>query len=82
MRVLKQRGIDDANYYDPTHTSVAGIHAMFIVRGDERAYNLPPNPEVPTIYAKKGWKSAAMAAGMLLGGTLLAFLSDGARDGQ
>jgi hypothetical protein len=41
---------------------------------------LPPNPEVPTIYGKKGWRASAIAAGLLLGGTLLAFLSDGERD--
>lgn len=82
LQVLKERGMDDANVYDPTHTSVGGIHAMFIVRGDPRSYNLPPNPEVPTIYAKKGWRASAIAAGLLLGGTLLAFLMDGGRDGQ
>src|SRR2546422_10064674 len=39
---LHQRGMDDANLYDPTQTSVGGTHAFFIVRGDVRAYNLPP----------------------------------------
>jgi formate dehydrogenase iron-sulfur subunit len=82
LGVLKDRGMDDATLYDPTHTSVGGIHAMFIVRGDPRTYTLPPNPEVPTIYAKKGWTGSAIAAGLLLGGTLLAFLTDGARDGR
>ncbi len=82
LEVLQQRGMDDANLYDPTHTSVGGIHAMFIVRGDPRSYNLPPNPEVPTIYAKKGWTGSAIAAGLLLGGTLLAFLTDGGRSGR
>ncbi len=82
LEVLRERGMDDAQLYDPTHTSVGGIHAMFIVRGDPRSYNLPPNPEVPTIYAKKGWTGSAIAAGLLLGGTLLAFLSDGGRDGR
>ncbi|HET7205053.1 MAG TPA: 4Fe-4S dicluster domain-containing protein [Terriglobales bacterium] len=81
MEVLRERGMNDATFYDPTDTSVGGIHAMFIVRGDPRAYNLPPKPEVPTIYLKKGWTSAALAAGFLLGGTLLAFLTDG-RDGR
>jgi formate dehydrogenase iron-sulfur subunit len=52
---------------------------MFIVRGDPRAYNLPPKPESPTIYQKRGWTSSALAAGLLLGGTLLAFLADGRR---
>ena len=82
VQVLQDRGMDDATFYDPTHTSVQGTHAMFILRGDPRTYNLPPNPEVPTTYLRKGWTSAALAAGLLLGGTLLAFLTDGARDAQ
>jgi formate dehydrogenase iron-sulfur subunit len=82
LHVLQDRGMDDATFYDPTHTSVQGTHAMFILRGDARTYNLPPNPEVPTMYLKKGWTSAALAAGLLVGGTLLAFLTDGARDRQ
>jgi hypothetical protein len=47
---------------------------MFIVRGDARQYNLPPKPEVPTTYLKAGWTSSAIAAGMLVVGSLLAFL--------
>ncbi len=81
LRELQRRGMDDANLYDPTETSVGGIHAMFIVRGDARAYNLPAAPEVPTIYLKKAWTSSAIAAGLLLGSTLLAFLTDG-RNGK
>jgi len=54
---------------------VKGIHAMFIVRGDPRAYNLPSKPEVPTIYLKEGWKSSALGAGILLAGALAAFLT-------
>jgi len=71
---LESRGVRDAQVYDPIDTSVGGIHAMFLVRGDPRAYNLPPNPEIPTIYAKAGWKSSAIAAGVLIAGSLLAFL--------
>ena len=82
IQVLRQRGLEDATLYDATHTSVGGIHAMFIVRGDVRAYNLPPNPEVPTRYLKKGWMSAAIAAGLLLGGTVLAFLTQPATDAR
>ena len=76
---LRDRGIEDAAIYDPVDTSVRGTHAMFIVRGDPRTYNLPPNPEVPTVYLKKAWTSSAIAAGLLLGGTLMAFLFDNHR---
>src|SRR5215813_8328603 len=76
---LHRRGLEDATIYDPQETSVAGTHAMFIVRGDPRTYNLPPAPEVPTVYLKKAWTSSAIGAGLLLGGTLLAFLGDGGR---
>ncbi|HET9181571.1 MAG TPA: 4Fe-4S dicluster domain-containing protein [Candidatus Angelobacter sp.] len=79
LEQLKARGVDDAVIYDPVDTSVKGIHAFFLVRGDPRAYNLPPEPEIPTIYQKKAWKSAAVAAGAMLGATLLAFLGENRR---
>jgi len=79
---LRGRGMRDATVYDPVDTSVGGTHAMFIVRGDPRTYNLPPKPEVPTIYLKKAWASSAIAAALLLGGTLVAFLADGQRNGR
>jgi formate dehydrogenase iron-sulfur subunit len=74
MAELHARGIDDAVLYDPRDTSVGGIHAMFIVRGDERAYNLPPHPEVPTVYLRDGWSAAAATAAMMVAGTLAAFV--------
>ena len=70
---LHDEGMTDANIYDPTETSVEGLHAFFLVRGDPRAYNLPPKPEVPLIYQKQAWRSAAVGSGMLLAGALLAF---------
>ena len=48
-RNCTSRGMDDAAVYDSSDTSVGGTHAMFIVRGDPRTYNLPPKPEVPTV---------------------------------
>lgn len=74
LKELEKRGITDAVVYDPQETSVGGIHAMFLLRGDPRTFNLPPQPEVPTIYLKKGWTSAAIAAGLMLAGTMLAFM--------
>jgi formate dehydrogenase iron-sulfur subunit len=73
VRDLEEKGFDDVNLYDPTDTSVGGIHALFIVRGDPKTYNLPPKPEVPTTYLKKGWMSAGIAAAAMVAGTILAF---------
>jgi formate dehydrogenase iron-sulfur subunit len=70
---LHARGLEDAVLYDPRDTSVGGIHALFIVRGDPRAYNLPADPEVPTVYLRSAWASAAATAVMILGGTIAAF---------
>jgi formate dehydrogenase iron-sulfur subunit len=77
VRVLQARGMHDARLYDPTGTSVGGINACFIVRGDPKAYNLPPQPEAPAMYLKRGWASAAIGAGAMLAGVLFAFLAKG-----
>lgn len=74
---LHNRGMVDAQLYDPQETSVKGTHALFIVRGDPRQYNLPPKPEVPTIYLRAGWAASAIGSGLFLAGVLLAFLSRG-----
>jgi formate dehydrogenase iron-sulfur subunit len=71
---LGRRGVHDAVIYDPQKTSVEGTHALFVLRGDPKAYNLPPAPEVPTVYLQRGWRSSAAAAGLLLLGTFLAFV--------
>src|SRR3989440_9485099 len=47
---LHARGMDDAVLWDSRETSVGGTHALFIVRGDPRSYNLPLDAEVPTIH--------------------------------
>ncbi len=76
MARLKQAGFNDVYLYNPQDSSVGGIHAFFIVRGDPERYNLPPSPEVPTTYLRKGWVSAAIGAGLMLAGTLFAFGQD------
>jgi formate dehydrogenase iron-sulfur subunit len=70
---LRARGVNAA-LYDPRGSSVGGTHAMFIVRSDPRALNLPPAPEVPTVHLRKGWTSAAVASAFLLTTAALAFL--------
>ncbi len=82
LEELHGRGMSDATLYDSSDTSVGGTHAMFIVRGDPRSYNLPPKPEIPTIYARKAWTVSAVGAALLLGGAIVAFLSDGERSAR
>jgi formate dehydrogenase iron-sulfur subunit len=72
-------GMHDAAIYNPTDTSVGGIHAFFLVRGDARAYNLPPKPEVPTSLLKESWSAAAVAAGVIAIASLAAFALGGRR---
>jgi formate dehydrogenase iron-sulfur subunit len=62
---LAARGVTDAVVYDPRHTSVGGTHAIFLVRGDVRAFNLPANPEIPTRLLGAAWSSAALAAALI-----------------
>ena len=73
VRVLRERGVDDAVLYNPTDTSVGGTHALFIVRGDPRAYNLPPSPQLPQSLNGTAWRSAAAAAVMLIASAAFAF---------
>src|SRR6185369_485899 len=70
---LHSKGMKDAQIYDPKETSVGGIHAFFLVRGDPRMYNLPPKPEVPTIFRKDAWRSAVIGAGAFVLAAMVAF---------
>ncbi len=71
---LKARGIEDAVLYDARDSSVGGTHAMFVFRGRPEEYNLPADPDVPATHLRAGWEGAAVAAGLMLVGTVLAFL--------
>jgi formate dehydrogenase iron-sulfur subunit len=73
VQTLRARGIEDATVYDPIDTSVGGIHAFFLVRGDPRAYNLPPAPELPQTLNGPAWRSAAAAAIVILASAAAAF---------
>jgi formate dehydrogenase iron-sulfur subunit len=63
---LQGRGYSDVRIYDPQETSVGGIHAISIILGEPENYNLPPAPEVPTIYLKSAWTSAFVSAAILV----------------
>ena len=62
LETLRAAGYGDAQIYDPTETSVGGIHAFFLLLGEVEAYGLPPKPEIPTIYLKSSWLAAAATA--------------------
>jgi formate dehydrogenase iron-sulfur subunit len=79
LDVLHARGMSDAQIYDPRDTSVGGTHAIFILRGSPETYNLPPRPEVPTVYLKDGWKSAAIEAVAMVAAVAASFLLWGKR---
>ena len=78
---LQARGMSDAKIYDPVDTSVKGLHSIFLIRGEPETYNLPPKPEVPTIYLRDGWKSAAFEAVSMVAAVAAAFLFWGQRRG-
>jgi len=73
VQQLQQSGYSDAQLYDPTETSVRGIHAFFLILGEPEAYGLPPKPQVPTIYLKSAWTSAFATAIASIIATLVAF---------
>lgn len=70
---LHRRGYTDARVYDPLETSVGGTHAMFVILGQPETYNLPPAPQVPTIYLKSAWTSALISAIVLAAIVCVAF---------
>jgi len=77
VEALHARGMTDAVVWDPRESSVRGVHAFFLLRGDPRAYNLPLEPEVPTVYQRAGWSTALLAAGGLLLAAVGSFLLGG-----
>jgi formate dehydrogenase iron-sulfur subunit len=79
IETLHGKGMTDANLYNPTESSVGGIHALFVLRGDARDYNLPVRPQVPAELLPQAWTAAAIAAGALAIGSLLAFAIGGNR---
>ena len=71
---LQERGFADARIYDPVETSVGGIHAFFLLLGSPEEVGLPPRPEVPTIYLRAAWRSAAITSALAIAGAWLAFV--------
>ena len=58
-----------------TYPLVIAMLLGLVFRGVPEEYNLPSDPEVPTVHLKPAWASAAVAAGLMAAGAMLAFLS-------
>jgi formate dehydrogenase iron-sulfur subunit len=84
VQQLHERGITEAYLYGEDAASqpgTGGLNAFFLLVDKPEVYNLPPNPEVPTIKGNQSWISAGLAA---IGVTALALasalLGSGARE--
>jgi formate dehydrogenase iron-sulfur subunit len=77
LGVLHAQGYDDVVLYDPTATSVGGIHAFFLVPGDPAAFGLPASPEAPVAYLARSWASALLTSAALIAVSLAAFWMSG-----
>jgi formate dehydrogenase iron-sulfur subunit len=71
---LATRGVTDAVIWNPTHTTVGGTHAIFLVRGDAREFDLPAHPQIPTALLAGAWRSAGLAATLVAGIVFFSFL--------
>jgi formate dehydrogenase iron-sulfur subunit len=77
VAALQDLGYTDAGIYNPRETSVGGIHSLSIILGQPENYNLPPAPEVPTVYLKSAWTSAFISAAILVAVVCAAFAVHG-----
>ncbi|MEA2745885.1 MAG: formate dehydrogenase iron-sulfur subunit [Myxococcales bacterium] len=70
VATLHARGVEEAYLYGADaedQPGTQGLHAFFLLTHEPEAYNLPPDPVVPTKHAAEAWWSAvAGAAGMTL----------------
>ena len=74
LSTLIEAGVDDAQLYghDPTD-GVGGTGAFFLLLDRPEVYGLPPDPVVTTRELPQMWRTAALAAIMMLAGTAAAF---------
>jgi formate dehydrogenase iron-sulfur subunit len=62
---LHDRGLSEAYLYRvdaATQPGTEGLHAFFLLVDEPEAYNLPPDPVVPTKRGGRAWRSMAAAA--------------------
>jgi formate dehydrogenase iron-sulfur subunit len=70
---LRERGFAEAHIYDPLDTSVGGVHAIALLPVSPALVGLPARPEVPTIYLRVAWLSAALTSALAIAGACAAF---------
>jgi formate dehydrogenase iron-sulfur subunit len=62
---LQRRGVEGVRLYgmdEASQPGTEGLHAFFLLADRPEAYNLPPDPVVPTESGKHAWAAAAMSA--------------------
>src|SRR5947209_2843783 len=59
---LHRRGTGEAYLYGVDQPGTEGLNAFFLLVDKPEAYNLPPDPVVPTKKVKRSWMSLAGAA--------------------
>jgi formate dehydrogenase iron-sulfur subunit len=65
VEVLHERGLKEAYLYGMDaagQPGTGGLNAVFLLVDKPEVYNLPPDPEVPTIRGNQSWKAAGVAA--------------------
>ncbi len=75
VEVLHDNGLKEAYLYGADAASqpgTGGLNAFFLLLDKPEVYNLPPDPEVPTIRGNQSWKAAGVAA---IGAAAAALLS-------
>ncbi len=79
LQELQSRGMDDANSTiraTPAWAASTRCSSCAAIRGN---IICRPSPRCPTIYLKAGWTGSAVAAGLLLFGSIFAFLGSAKR---
>ncbi|HZE06478.1 MAG TPA: hypothetical protein VE127_14710, partial [Solirubrobacteraceae bacterium] len=75
LEKLHRDGWSDAQLYlsDPGD-GIGGAGAFFLLLDDPEVYGLPPDPVVTTRDLPGTWRTAALAMGALVAGTVAAFV--------
>jgi formate dehydrogenase iron-sulfur subunit len=73
LEMLVEAGVTDARLYGANEEEY-GMGAFFLLLDEPEVYGLPPDPEVVTRKFESLWRPAAVAAGALATGVLVAFI--------